>query len=101
MFSARTFPCRYLLRPPGATVGVLQVTSARLRLSARFLDRKDGGIGTKSSGGVATNSRSSTIDLFEIGWVADRFTYQFQRACAQEWHQADGQQFEISCAISA
>jgi GxxExxY protein len=61
-----------------------------LRISDRFLSGKNVGLGTKGGGEFATDSRSSTTDLSEIRCVANRVADQFQRACPEEGHQANG-----------
>ena len=40
MFGVRAFPCQHFLRMSAGTAGKQQVTSARLRISTRFLIEK-------------------------------------------------------------
>ena len=44
----------------------------------------------KAVRGFATDSRSSTADLSETRWMANRVDNQFQCSCAEERHQANG-----------
>jgi PD-(D/E)XK nuclease superfamily len=65
-----------------------------------FLVEKTVVLELKAGRGNTTDSRSSTTDLSETGRMADRVAYQFQRASAQEGHQANSAQFEVASANS-